>query len=392
MLYLHDELGIAKQGALVPPPLAPLLALMDGARDAAALRSGMLMRTGAALPDDVVREIIAQLDAALLLENGAYQAAAAEYTRAYRSAKHRPPSHADAVYPSDPARFAQAMDNYCAGVSEPTPDDAPSGALVGMLCPHIDYARGHKTYAALWQRAKPALDDVEFAVILGTDHSGGLGAITPTRQSYATPLGVLPTDTDAADSLADALGVEFAFAEELHHVKEHSIELATVWLHHFIGGRACPILPILCGSFHHFISGRGSPSDDERIGAAVECLRRVAAGRRTLVIAAGDLAHMGPAFGDVVGLDAIARAKLTADDGASLARVCDGDGDGFFDLSRRESDARRVCGLSPIYLALELLRGRRLRGESMGYDQCPADERGASVVSIAGALLYDDAP
>jgi hypothetical protein len=26
----------------------------------------------------------------------------------------------------------------------------------------------------------------------------------------------------------------------------------------------------------------------------------------------------------------------------------------------------------------------------MGYDQCPADPQGGSVVSIAGALLYDE--
>ena len=40
---------------------------------------------------------------------------------------------------------------------------------------------------------------------------------------------------------------------------------------------------------------------------------------------------------------------------------------------------------------LEVLRragGGPASGVSMGYDQCPADEAGGSLVSIAGALLY----
>ena len=89
LIYLHDDLGITKQGALIPQPLAPLLALCDGTRDVGALRAGLLARTGAALPEHVISEIVAQLDDALLLENGAFRDAAARVMRKYRSAKHR---------------------------------------------------------------------------------------------------------------------------------------------------------------------------------------------------------------------------------------------------------------------------------------------------------------
>ena len=163
-----------------------------------------------------------------------------------------------------------------------------------------------------------------------------------------------------------------------------------MWLHHFLDGRACAVVPILCGSFHHFVNGRGHPRDDERIGAALAYLRDATAERRTLVIAAGDLAHMGPAFGDETSLDAIARAKLAAEDSASMEDICGGDAAAFFERSRAELDSRRICGISPIYLMLEMLSDKGLRGESMGYDQCPADSQGGSVVSIAGALLYEE--
>jgi hypothetical protein len=36
---------------------------------------------------------------------------------------------------------------------------------------------------------------------------------------------------------------------------------------------------------------------------------------------------------------------------------------------------------------LRLLEGTK--GDSLGYDQCPADDQNASAVSIVGALLYD---
>ena len=54
--------------------------------------------------------------------------------------------------------------------------------------------------------------------------------------------------------------------------------------------------------------------------------------------------------------------------------------------ARRELDARRLCGLPPIYMALRYLE--RASGEAAGYAQCPADEAGGSIVSIAGVLLY----
>lgn len=390
MIYLHDSLGIAKDGALIPQPLAPLLALCDGTRDIPELSSGLLLRTGSTLPEHIIRRILEQLDDALLLENGAYREAAAQVMRRYREAKRRPPSHAGPVYPVDAERLGNLFASYCAQTPVARDGDAPSGALVGMLCPHIDYARGHRTYAELWQRAKPSLDDIELVVIFGTDHSGGLGMLTPTRQSYHTPHGTLPTDTEIVDGLADTLGERRAYREEIHHIKEHSIELASVWLHHFLDGRAVPVVPILCGSFHHFVNGKGHPSEDSKLKGAIDYLRDATAGRNTLAIAAGDLAHMGPAFGDETPLDTVARARLTAEDGASMTDICDGDAASFFDRSRAELDSRRICGLSSIYLMLEYLSGKNLRGESMGYDQCPADERGGSVVSIAGALLYDE--
>ena len=118
----------------------------------------------------------------------------------------------------------------------------------------------------------------------------------------------------------------------------------------------------------------------------MDFLQEAIAGRRTLVIAAADLAHVGPAFGDGERLDSVGRARLAADDAGSIDAIKDGDAAGFLAVSQTDGDARRICGLPPIYLALRLLG--EVAGESIGYDQCPADADAGSQVSIVGALLY----
>jgi AmmeMemoRadiSam system protein B len=96
-------------------------------------------------------------------------------------------------------------------------------------------------------------------IIFATDHNGGnTGSITLTRQNYASPLGVMPTDEDLLTRLAEALGPQNVFADELLHRDEWSIELVLVWLQYIRGGQTCPVLPVLCGSFHNFMIGQAN--------------------------------------------------------------------------------------------------------------------------------------
>ena len=74
---------------------------------------------------------------------------------------------------------------------------------------------------------------------LGTDHSGN-DRFSLTRQHYATPLGVMPTDLAPVDRLATVIGEKWAFAGELRHRQEHSLELPLVWLQFLRGGEPVP--------------------------------------------------------------------------------------------------------------------------------------------------------
>jgi hypothetical protein len=254
------------------------------------------------------------------------------------------------------------------------------------VSPHIDYERGGRVYAQVWRAAATAARQAELVILLGTDHNGADATLTLTRQSYATPWGILPTDVDLVDALVGALGSEAAFGEELHHRTEHSVELAAIWLHFIRGGAPVSLLPILCGSFAGFVNDAGDPAAHPPFQSALETLRQAKASRRTLVVAAADLAHMGPAFGDRYGLDAIAQAQMRWSDERLLHSVHAGDAASFFAQIKSEGDRRHVCGLPPIYLALRLLEAAR--GSPAGYALCPADAQGMSFVSIAGVTLH----
>jgi AmmeMemoRadiSam system protein B len=384
-LHLRDHLSMSDLTVMIPETVAPVVTLLDGSRTLPEIRSALALRFGLTVSDQELRSMIGQLDEALLIGNGEFRRARRRALTVYREADHRSPSHVGAVYPESVPALEAAIDGWCHEVSPIGPLTRPGGDLVGMLCPHIDYSRGHATYAELWRDIESDLSEIDLVVILGTDHYGGLGQLTPTVQNYATPYGTLETDKDIVNRLAKAIGTA-AFDEELHHRTEHSIELAAVWLHHFARGRDVRLVPILCGSFHDFTSSGADPDDVPHIPATLEVLEGVITQRRTLIIAAGDLAHVGPAFGDPHPLDEVAKAKIRSEDSQSISAICSGDARGFLEISRNESDRRKICGLPPIYLMLRLLDGAR--GIHVGYDQCPADPTNGSVVSIAGALLY----
>jgi MEMO1 family protein len=413
LLLLRDPLQMSDRMVAIPFELAPLLLLCDGTRDSGDLRASLLVRFGLQVSPQIVDRFLAVCDEALLLKNSHFLAAQAETLAAYRAAPYRPPALAGSSYPGDPDRLAQLFEDYLAApaarrLGEPAGRKYSGGSATGIISPHIDYQRGGPVYAAVWGAATDIVRAADLAVLFGTDHYGGAGEITLTRQSYATPWGVLPTPADLVDALARAIGPERAFASELHHRNEHSIELAVTWLHYVRRDLApLPVVPILCGSFHHFVAGEARPESDPAIGAMVQALAEGTAGRRILVVAGADLAHVGPAFGGLPQGPAEC-SQVHAADQALMDQSCAADAGGFFASVKQVGDRYNVCGLPPIYMALRtlaLLGGiaadagpddatipvadelPRLAGHVLAYDNCPADNDGTSFVSITGIIL-----
>ena len=123
---------------------------------------------------------------------------------------------------------------------------------------------------------------------------------------------------------------------------------------------------------------------DAKMRALLEVLKQETHGRRVLVIASGDLSHVGPAF-EGEPLDQAAKNALTIEDHGVIERMCAGDAEGFYSVIQRVEDRHNVCGLSPVYLTLKLLENAE--GERVAYAVCPADEAETSVVTVCGVVL-----
>jgi AmmeMemoRadiSam system protein B len=150
---------------------------------------------------------------------------------------------------------------------------------------------------------------------------------------------------------------------------------------------AARIVPILVGSFHEFVESRTQPIDSPSVAAMVAALRSaIAEHERPVALIGGvDLAHIGPRFGDRKPLAQSDHAEQADDDRKLLAAVARGDAAALFDHVAGQGDRRRICGLSPIYTLLCVLRPTR--GEVLKYGQSVAPD-GSSCVTFASAALY----
>lgn len=383
MLLLRDPLELTDHMLGFPQQLAPLLMLCDGTRDLAGIHTALTVRWGVRIKASMLADIVNMLDEACLLQNERARAAMQEALEKFRAQPFRAPTLAGGGYPAEAEALKGFLDAFDDGAVRNGWPRPAAGPVRGLVSPHIDYARGGPVYKAVWGDAGESVRDADLAIIFGTDHNGGYGKVTLTRQSYATPYGTLPTSREIVDRLAEALGEGDAFAEELHHRNEHSVELASVWLHHARGGKPLEVVPVLCGSFAHFVAGQANPTSDARFEKVISVLADAMRGRNALVVAAADLAHIGPAFdGDPVRAEGKAKLR-TADDGI-LREIGAGSAAGFFSELKAVEDSNNVCGLPPIYLSLRLLG--ETAGETVAYDQCPADDQNTSWVSVAGVL------
>ncbi len=382
VFFLRDPLELSQNYAFVPQILGPLLAACNGAHSVLQMQQEFTRYIGQFISQAEVEHLLGQLDQIYLLDNARAAEAKARALAEFRRAPYRSPALAGLSYPAEPESLRRELQGFMA--QTPPAEELAEGW--GVFSPHIDYMRGGPVYAQLWKRAAKLAREAEIVVLFGTDHNSlRPGQLTLTRQNYATPFGVLPTDQSVVDAIVDVIGEEAAFAEELHHRREHSLELVLVWLHFIRNGAPVPIVPILNGSFQQFIHNGASPAADARLTQAVRRIKEAAAGRKLFAVASGDLAHLGPAF-DTDPIDPPAKAKLKQDDEAMLQPLIAGDADGFFEVIRRERGQRNVCGVAPFYLTMKLM-GDNLQGEVTSYDCCLADDRNTSFVSVCGMVF-----
>jgi AmmeMemoRadiSam system protein B len=376
---LFDQLRLSDALVRVSPAELEWVNLFDGTRALREIQAEAVRAAGGQLiPFERFARLAQQLDDALFLEGPRFRARA--------DSPVRPPSCIGA-YPEDPAEVARQLDDLFThpdGAGPPGPP-RPDGGLRAALVPHIDYARGGVSYTHAFKEVFERTDASLFFIV-GTSHYSRR-RFTLTRKHFQTPLGVLETDQAAIDRLVAHYGDGLFDDELLAHLPEHSIELEVVFLQHLYRGRRdIRIVPLVVGSFHDCVQTGRPPERQSDVRRMVEALRAAEreAGEPVCYLISGDLAHIGPKFGDPRPVAATQLAHSLRQDRALLTQAERASPAGYFDVIREEYDERRVCGLPPTWLVLEA--ARPARGRTLHYQQY-VHPRGSESVSFASVVF-----
>lgn len=384
VIGLRDPAGFTDSVLLLPLPLLDIVSLFDGEHSILDIQAAFARRHGEILLRERVEKIVQTLDAHGFLESPGFAERRRGIEEAFRASPARPAIHAGKAYAGEPDALRAQFDGLFAPPEGPgTPGPAAEPALRGAIAPHIDFHRGGPVYAWAYREVaeKCAAD---LFVILGTCHAGMPDPFSITLKDYATPLGPAVVDREFCQALTRRCGSDL-LGSELAHRAEHSIEFQAVFLKYlFEGQRDFTIVPILASFLHESLIRGADPEADPLVPRFVEALGEtiVASGRRVCLVAAVDLAHVGPRFGDPEPVSQAQFRAIEREDLAMLEAVIAGDARGFYESAARDGDRRRICGLSPIYTFLRCLAPSA--GRLLKYAQWP-DPQGT--VTFASAVF-----
>jgi AmmeMemoRadiSam system protein B len=387
-ILLRDPTGIAPEPILIGMGAYFLIAQMDGTNERLDLQAAFARRFGEILPSEQIQQLIDALDRAYFLDSTRYAERVRAVAEEFARNPERPAALAGLAYEKDPMQLRQEIAAFFKRPGAPGEIPTPRSdgtALSGLISPHIDPRRGGAAYAhayaELLTRERP-----ELIVILGTSHYGlGPQLFTATPKDYATPLGVVRTDNQFVERLAGRYKDGNLFEQEILHRNEHSIEFQALFLVWALGTIGYQVVPILVGSFHEMVLSGETPAYDPRVGGFLEALRAEleAESRRVLIIAGVDFAHVGKKFGDSFSADEKIAQWVKHEDLALIENIKRGDPDGFFADVAKDRDARKICGLSPMYTQLELLRDHPARLLMHDIAMEPQTESAVSFASLA---------
>ncbi len=366
-----------------------VLMLLDGRRTIGDIAAGLTLR-GVSVTEPQVRTFLTRLDEGGFLEGPRFERRFEARKAAFLAEPLRPAIHAGGAYPSRLDELRRMLD---AGYRHPDGPGAPPAAraadahaapLRAVIAPHVDLHRGAPTYSWAY-RALAESQPAELYVILGTCHTPVDGHFAATRKPYDTPLGAAASDSAFLERLGKLYRHDL-YEGEFSHAGEHSIEFQAVYLRSL--GVTAPIVPLLCDSLHSMVTDGKSPRSVSPVREFIEGLREALAqdGRRSTLIAAVDLAHVGQRFGDRWLVDNAHQSSVERGDRAMLELVLQPDADAYYAQVMQDRDARRICGLTPIYILTALMESEQRRGELLRYTQW-VDTDLSSSVTFASAIF-----
>lgn len=378
-VIIWDRLGLARTPQRVTVREFSWLQLFTGQYTLRDIQAAAIRQLGGELiPLEQFTSLMEKLDAALFLDGPQF--------RERLESPIREPS-CIGCYEADPDKLRHQLTSLFTAAKGPglPGNRKPDGRLRAALIPHIDYGRGGATFAWGFKEVFEHTDASLF-VIIGTSHYSP-HRFTLTRKNFKTPLGIIPTDQGYVDHLVTHYG-DGLFDDPFAHLPEHSIELEVVFLQYLYEGRLpIRIVPLLVGPFQDCVDSKTAPEAKDDIRRMVEALRHAEseAGESVCYIISGDLAHIGPKFGDPAPVSEPFLGQSKLQDQAILRQAEAADPAGYFNVIAEEADRRRICGLPPTYTLLEAIRPTK--GRLLHYDQY-VHPHGFESVSFASVAFY----
>jgi AmmeMemoRadiSam system protein B len=186
----------------------------------------------------------------------------------------RSPAVAGTFYPRGAPELRQAVRDYvAAALSRATVSPPPKA----VIAPHAGYVYSGPVAGSAFALLAPLRGRITRVVLVGPAHRAYFpGLALPQAKAFATPLGLVRVDTEAAAGLlAGSPGV---IASDDAHAGEHSLEVELPFVQEVLGDVA--VVPIAIGD----------ATDVE----TAEALDRLWGGPETCVVVSSDLSHYLP--------------------------------------------------------------------------------------------------
>ncbi len=380
LLLITDPLGVLGQPIALRIEVLDLLRLLDGTLSINEISALVARESKDLRAARFVRDLIAQLDQLLLLDSPRFHEAYAALRAEYHRLEIHQAAHEGTSYPADPKEAQAFLDEHTRlAAAMPGADPRPPGTPRALMVPHLDPRRAGPAIARGYLELD-ADDATPLRVIVyGVGHSLFGERLALTRKGFETPFGLVPCDRRFVDALAERLG-DAAYASELAHRDEHSIEFQALYLKHRFPRRRLQIVPILVGGFHALQSEGKGPRDADDLETLIAAVRENerAQGGATLHVAGVDLSHVGVRFGDPEPDERTLR-EVDEKDRAALEAALRGDAEGWYQSIAAHEDSTRICGWAATYVMLRCAEPGA--GRLLDYEVSP--ERGGSLVSVA---------
>lgn len=182
----------------------------------------------------------------------------------------REPAVAGMFYPADSSTLRRTVHELLgqSGNAAATPK--------AIISPHAGYIYSGEVAARAYAPLASRSASIRRVVLAGPSHRVGFdGIAVPDDHYFRTPLGVIPIDTAAIDSISDLPWIRRA---DEPHAREHSLEVQLPFLQMVLDEFV--IVPM--------VVGRATPVQ------VAEVLERLWGGDETLIVISSDLSHYLP--------------------------------------------------------------------------------------------------